>query len=271
MTVDQRARQSERLFPALLKYWRGQRGLSQLDLGLAADVSSRHISFLETGRSSPSVEMVLLLSEVLDVPLRDRNDLLRAGGFEAKYPEPALDEILVGPLRQAVEVMLAGQEPYPMVVLDRLYNVLLANNAAASLTAAFLDDGVIETNLMRVLFAGETAQRMVTNWNDVASDMLRRLQRELLHAPQDDELRRLHDDLVNEPSTPPEWRTLDLADPAEPFLPIRLRLNDGAELSFLTTITAFNAPHNVTLDEIRIESWFPSDDATTAWCRGGEG
>jgi len=267
MTVDERARQSERLFPALLKYWRGQRGLSQLDLGLAANVSSRHISFLETSRSSPSVEMVLLLAEVLDVPLRDRNDLLRAGGFDAQFPEPELDEILVGSLRHAVEVMMAGHEPFPMVVVDRLYNVLLANEAALALTASFLDVGATETNLMRVLFGGETARRIVTNWDDVASNMLRRLQRELLHAPQDDQLRRLHDDLVNSTATPAEWRTLDLADQAEPFLPIRLRLEDGAELAFLTTITAFNAPHNVTLDEIRIESWFPSDDATTVWCQ----
>lgn len=212
--------------------------------------------------------MVLLLAEVLDVPLRDRNDLLRAGGFEPRYPEPELDEILVGPLRQAVEVMLAGHEPFPMVVVDRLYNVLLANDAALSLTAAFVEPGATETNLMRLLFAADSARHIVTNWDHVASNMLRRLQRELLHAPQDDELRRLHDDLVDEPSTPAEWRTLDLADQAEPFLPIRLGLDDGTELSFLTTITAFNAPHNVTLDEIRIESWFPSDDATTAWCQG---
>jgi len=211
--------------------------------------------------------MVLLLAEVLDVPLRDRNDLLRAGGFEAKYPEPELDEILVGPLRQAVDVMLAGHEPFPMVVVDRLYNVLLANKSAMLLTAMFIEAGATETNLMRLLFAGDLARQTITNWDDVASNMLCRLQRELLHAPQDEELRQLHDDLVDAPSTPAEWRTLDLADSAEPFLPIRMRLGDGTELAFLTTITAFNAPHNVTLDEIRIESWFPSDEATTAWCQ----
>lgn len=270
MSVDVPAIRSDRLFPALLKYWRGQRGLSQLDLGVAADVSSRHISFLETGRSGPSVEMVLLLAEVLDVPLRDRNEMLRAGGFEPRFPEPGLDEILVGPLRAAVDVMLEGHKPFPMIVVDRLYNIMLANEPAMLLTDIFLSAHSatvgIETNLLQVLFAADAPRDQILNWDEVAANMLRRVQREILRSPQDDELRSLYENLLDKTSTPDEWRTLDLGDATEPFLPVRLRHPDGTELSFLTTITAFNAPQNVTLDEIRIESWFPTDPQTTDWC-----
>lgn len=261
-----RSDRSERLFPALLKYWRGQRGLSQLDLGLAADVSARHISFLETGRSGPSIEMVLLLGEVLDVPLRDRNEMLRAGGYEATFPEPAVDELLVGPLRDVVDTMLAGHEPFPMIVVDRLYNMVLANTAAMHLSAMFIEPDATDTNMMRLVFGSDASRQRIVNWEEVASNMLRRLQRESLRSPQDEALRALHDEFIASPATPAEWRTLALADAAEPFLTVRLQADHRKELSFLTTITAFNAPQNVTLDEIRIESWFPTDDATRDWC-----
>lgn len=259
---------TDRVFPAMLKYWRGRRGLSQLDLGLTADVSARHISFLETGRSRPSVEMVALLAEVLDVPLRDRNELFRAGGFDPRYPERALGELLDGPLQQVIDAMLTQHDPFPMIVADRLYNIVLANQAAGMLVGAFFPNGdVDDLNLLRVLFVSEVGRKLVVNWDEVASNTLRRLQRETLHSPQDEELRDLHDELIGQDSTPHAWRTPDLGDTSEPFLPIRLRLADEEPvLSFLTTITMFSAPQNVALDELRIEAWYPADDATAEYC-----
>src|SRR5215467_909511 len=118
-----------RLFPALLKHWRGRRGLSQLDLALAADVSARHVSFLETGRAQPSRDMVLRLGATLGIPLRDQNALLVAAGMPEAFPEPSFDDGLPEPIRLAVERMAEKQEPYPLVVMNRVYDVLLVNRA----------------------------------------------------------------------------------------------------------------------------------------------
>src|SRR5437899_2869377 len=127
------ARSETRLFPALLRHWRTRRGLSQLDLAVAGDVSSRHVSFLETGRAQPSREMVLRLGATLNVPLRDQNDMLRAAGFDEAFTEPPLDGGLSPGIARAIDRMLAQHEPYPMTVLDRRYNVLRTNEGATRL------------------------------------------------------------------------------------------------------------------------------------------
>ena len=239
--------------------------MSQLDLALAAEVSSRHISFLETGRSQPSVEMVLYLAETLDVPLRERNDLLRAAGFEAHYAEPTVDDVLDGSLGLALEAMLEHHEPFPLIVVDRLYRVVRTNRAAARLFELVgLKLGRNEVNLLKVMFAAEGAE-LIPNWEEVAVEALRRLQRELLHRPQDEEMQALLADLLATPGIPDSWRQPDPGTPSDPQLTLELRVGE-ATLSFLTTITAFNAPNNVTLDELRIESWFPLDAETTAVC-----
>ena len=150
--TDQPGNGDERVFPALLKYWRGQRGMSQLDLSLAAEVSARHISFLETARSRPSVEMVLTLAETLDVPLRNRNELLRAAGFGARYPEPGIDALLAGPLGITIETMAAHHEPFPLIVIDRTYRVLRLNGAARALIALTgADPDADDLNLVRLV------------------------------------------------------------------------------------------------------------------------
>lgn len=254
---------SERVFPALLRYWRQQRGLSQLDLGSTAQVSPRHISFLETGRSQPSIEMVSLLAETLDVPLRDRNELLRSAGFNARYPEPDVGDLLDGPLGTAIDAMLEHHEPFPMMVFDGLYNVVRTNKGGALFLAMAGATDPVGVNLMRLLFE-PTVRELVTNWEEVAGDILRRMQRESLHRPTDEELAELLAELIEKPGVPEHWRTPDLLAASDPMVQLQATVG-GVELKFLATVTIFNAPSNVTLEELKIESYLPVDEQTRAF------
>ncbi len=239
-----------------------------MDLGLEAGVSTRHISFLETGRSGPSREMVLLLSGVLNVPKRDTNQLLVAAGFDPHYPEPSVEDALTGPLSAALQAMLDHHEPFPMVVFNRLYEILSANRAGTLLAAELLPAGTDSASLVRVLFESDPDTGPVVNWKQAAATILRQIQRDAVHAPQDLELRALLDDLLEVPGVPEHWKEPDLAAESEsPVMPVRFRLGDGAELAFLTTITTFSGSNNVTLDELRIESYFPLDETTEQLCR----
>ncbi len=258
------------LFPALIKNWRNRRGWSQLDLALAADVSARHLSFLETGRAHPSREMVLRLAASLSVPLRDQNALLHAAGFAEAFAEPGLERGLGGPIGTALERMLAHQEPFPMIVMNRLYDVLRANAAATRVLAAMtLEPAAVgpTLNACRILFDPRLARPFVVEWEAVAAMMVSRLHRESLARPDDGELAALVRDLMAYPDVPRSFREPDLTAASEPCLAIRLVRGD-LRLAFLTTVTAFNAPQNVTLEELRIESYFPLDDATRAACEG---
>jgi transcriptional regulator with XRE-family HTH domain len=256
------------LFPALVKNWRHRRGYSQLDLALAADVSARHVSFLETGRAQPSREMVLRLAGAMSVPLRDQNALLHAAGFAEAYAEPGVERGLGGPVGIAIERMLAHQEPFPMIVMNRLYDVLRANAAATRVLGAMtLEPAAIgpTLNAFRVLFDPRLARPFIVDWEKVAAMMLARLHRESLARPDDGELAALVRELCAYPDVPRSFREPDLTAASEPCLVIRL-VRGELELAFLTTVTAFNAPQNVTLDELRLESYFPLDDATRATC-----
>jgi len=261
-------RSEPRLFPALIKHWRGRRGLSQLDLALAANVSSRHVSFLETGRAQPSAEMILRLAAALSVPLRDQNGLLRAAGFEDAFADPGLGSSEVGPVQLAIERMLEHQEPFPMTVLDRRYDILRTNRGADRLFARVISDpSAIEgrPNVYRILFDPRLARPFILDWERVARAFLSRLHRESLERPGDGELAALVRSLLAYPGVPKDWQKPDLSSPSEPCLTFRLKRGD-LELAFLTTVTVFNAPQNVTLEELRLESYFPLDDATKKAC-----
>jgi transcriptional regulator with XRE-family HTH domain len=257
-----------RLFPALIKHWRGRRGLSQLDLALEADVSARHVSFLETGRAQPSREMILRLAAALSIPLRDQNALLRAAGFENVFDDGDARSIDQGPIGAALERMLAQQEPFPLTVLDRHYNLFRGNAAAQRLLTRFVRDPSALSgplNVYRALFDPRIARSFIVDWERVARAFLSRLHREALGRPEDAELSALLRGLFEYPGVPRDWQTPDLSMPSEPCLSFRFR-RDDLELAFLTTVTVFNAPQNVTLDELRIESYFPLDDATRRTC-----
>jgi transcriptional regulator with XRE-family HTH domain len=258
-----------RVFPALLRHWRTRRGMSQLDLGLAANVSARHVSFLETARAAPSREMVLRLASTLHVPLRDQNVLLRASGFADAWAEPEVGPGgLPKPILAAIERMLEKHEPYPMTVIDRAYNVTRSNRGGTALLSRFvqkphkLAEGL---NLFALLFDPELARPFLVDWERVAHSLVARLHREVLASPEDGALGALLASLFRYPGVPESFRQPDFSVADEPVMTLRLK-RDEVELSFLTTVTAFNAPQNVTLEELRLESYFPLDEATEAHC-----
>lgn len=263
------------LIPALLKQWRAQRGLSQLDLALAADVSARHISFLETGRSLPSPEMVLLLGATLGVPLRQVNTMLVAAGHDPVYDE-SVDE-LPGPVGEALELCKAHHEPFPLVVIDSVYSVLDLNRGAAAVIGALLGLPPLEEhpdraaiaelglNLARLTFDPAGAQPYLVNFDDVGRQLLWRIQREVLADPDDGELHTLLDELLAMPTVADSWRQVDLAVPSDPALVLHLRRGE-LELRFLTTVMSFQAPQNVSVERLHVEQWFPYDDATAEAC-----
>ena len=280
------------LFPAMLKYWRGKRGLSQLDLALTAEVSSRHLSFLETGRAKPSQAMVLRLACALDVSLRQANAMLRAAGFPARYPEPGPDR-LPAQLVEALALMKAHHEPYPMLVLDRRYDILDMNAGAAALFGALLrpqdpahdtqphdaqphdtqpheqdqadePQGPARHNLARLTFS-QALRGTLLNAAQVRQALLWRIQREVLDEPDEGPLAELLEELLQSPTIDPAWRDVDLASPSSPLLDVHLRVGQQ-ELRFMTMVTSLQAPQTVTLDELRIETWFPMDAATTLAC-----
>ncbi len=246
------------LFPALLKHWRHSRGLSQLDLAVAADVSARHVSFLETGRSTPSPEMVLLLGHTLGVPLRHVNEMLRAADHEPVYDD---DDHLPPEVQAAIDLLKVHHEPHPLIVVDRLYTIRDLNDGAMLLMQAMLGDGTEGANLARATFDPEAAQPFIVNFEHVGRELLWRIQREVLADPNDNELQELLAELLEMPTVDPDWRQVDLATPSEPVLVIHLR-KDDLDLRFLTMVTAFQAPQNVLAEDLRLETWFPADDTT---------
>ena len=252
------------VFPALLKYWRSRRGLSQLDLALTADVSARHISFLETGRSQPSEKMVLLLASTLDVPLRERNTMLREAGFSPVFEEPAMEELDTD-IEHALRVMLRQHEPFPMMIVNRSYDVLRMNKAATCMVSMCVEQVPDQWNAIHALFDQEWFRPYIVDWERTARTAVARLHREALQIRQNTRLRSILDEILDAPDIPQSWRTHDLSRGSEGALHLRFEVS-GQILSFVTTMMSFQAPQNVTLEEIRIESYFPSDQATEDTC-----
>ncbi len=256
------------LFPALLRYWRSKRGFSQLDLSLVAEVSTRHLSFLETGRAQPSEEMVLRLASVLDLSMRDKNALLGAAGFLQRFSEPA-PTTLAGPAERALDHMLVQHEPFPLIIFDSSYEVVRHNRAAASLLSRFIAEPQVVSlplNVFDLLFDPRLSRPFIEDWERLAQLMLMRLQRELLQCPNHPRLPALLERVLGFPEVPAGWQQPDFALGAEAVSCFSLQ-RDDLRLTFLTTITAFAAPQNVTLEELRIESYFPADSQTELLCR----
>jgi transcriptional regulator with XRE-family HTH domain len=262
------SRDDSTLFSALLRHWRMRRGLSQLDLSVNAEVSSRHISFLETGRAQPSREMVLILGAALGLPFRDQNALLRAAGFQDQFAEPNLSEGLTGAVARTVERMLQKHEPYPLVVLSGGYDLVRANTAALKFLAwGMLDPSALKPpgNLFRVVFDPKLARNFILDWERVARWLLNRLHREALARPNDVRVSALLRDVLAYPELHPSLRQPDFTELSDPVLAFRIA-RDGRELAFLSTVTHFDAPQNVTLEELKLESFYPMDDATADAC-----
>jgi transcriptional regulator with XRE-family HTH domain len=251
-------------FGRLLRQWRSQRGMSQLTLAVEAGVSSRHLSFVETGRAQASREMVLLLARVLDVPLRDRNDLLVAAGYAPIYRATALDAPALGQVRRALDFILRQQEPYPAIVLDRHWNILLANTATGRLVEALLEPSVVGElggNAMRLMFHPRGFRPHIVNWEPAAAALIQWLHRDALSGFADPETRRLLDEMLAYPGVPARGGTLHLEVSPTPLLTIEFRKGD-LTLRYFTALTSLGTPHDITLQELRIESYFPADEAT---------
>jgi transcriptional regulator with XRE-family HTH domain len=264
MSSPERQAESESAFGRLLREWRARRRVSQLGLAVEAGVSSRHVSFIETGRAQPSREMVLMLARVLDVPLRDRNDLLMSAGYAAMYRATDLDAPALEQARRALDFMLRQQEPYPAIVVDRHWTILKANAGAVRLVEAFTDpEGASEWggNAMRLMFHPRGFRPYIVNWEAMAAALIQWLHRDVLSGIGGAETRSLLDELLSYPGVPPRWRTLDLDVSTAPFLAIDFAKGD-LHLRFFSTLTSLGTPHDITLQELRVEAFFPADEAT---------
>ncbi|AME24402.1 MULTISPECIES: helix-turn-helix domain-containing protein [Burkholderiaceae] len=243
----------------LIKHWRERRRMSQLLLANEAEISSRHLSFIETGRASPSRAMVLRLAEYLDVPLRERNQLLTAAGFAPVFRERSLEDQSMAPARLAVEQVLKGHDPYPALAIDRHWNLISANGAVAALVAS-ADPALLEppVNVLRLSLHPNGLASKIANLGQWRRHLLERLDGQI-RVSGDVQLIALRDELSSYPGASNEDRTME-SSIAIPFV-----LNTTAgRLSFITTTLVFGTPVDVTLSELAIEMFFPADEATAA-------
>ncbi|HWI74181.1 MAG TPA: helix-turn-helix transcriptional regulator [Baekduia sp.] len=250
---------------ALLRRWRDQRRLSQMELALEADVSTRHLSFVETGRSKPSREMVVRLAEHLDVPLRERNELLLAAGYAPAYPESSLEDAELGQVRDAVRRLLAAHEPYPAVAVDRRWE-LVDGNAGVALITAGAAAHLLEppVNALRLSLHPDGMAPRIANLAEWRGHVLGRLRREVT-ATQDAQLRSLLAELEAYPGGDDDPGETVPA-PGAIVVPLRLR-TDAGELAFMSTVTTFGTPLDITVSELSIEAFFPADDHTASVLR----
>ncbi|MEM7774119.1 MAG: helix-turn-helix domain-containing protein [Pseudomonadota bacterium] len=263
-------------FGRRLSKWRKRRGLSQLELALAAACSQRHVSFLELDRTQPSRDMVLRLSDALDLPLRQSNALLLAAGFAPVWAESDLSAEALAPIRQALNFMLTQQEPFPAVVVDRRWNLLQANTAATKLVTFLTGPIAAGTpiNLADALVAPDILRPYLMNWPDVVAYFIRTIEADE-NADSSQQTAELLARLKTYPdvSTIRDDQTTSLPD--GPVLPMHFEKN-GTHLHLFTTVATLGTPQDITLQELRIECFFPMDDATAdvfrAWAaeRGTE-
>ena len=253
-------------FGSILSEWRAIRRLSQLDLALAAGISQRHVSFVESGRAQPSRDMIFKLADGLDLPLRARNDLLLTAGFAPVYRERGLDLSEMKAARDALELILKHQEPYPAIVMDVRWNIVMRNDAAsrilgfcvgANTLRALFPDGVI--NFMEVMFAPNGLKQHIANWKYWRAALLRRLRREAAgnaKSPSEALRRKFDSDPLQ---TGGDVNHHD--DGSDPMLALELRVGDR-DLLLFTTFTTFGTPQDVSLQELRIDMSFPANEAT---------
>ncbi len=229
------------------------------------------MSFLETGRAKPSRRMVMQLAETLAVPFRERNALLLAAGFAPVFRESSLDDADLAPVRAALEAILEQQRPYPAVAMNRRWDIIRTNDPANRFFGMLLDgratdDLTARPNVLRLMFHPQGLRPSVTNWNDVAPELLRRVQREAVGGVTDAATNALIEEIRSYPGVPSKWHSQDVDQPLLPVLPIRF-LAGGRAFNFFSAVTVLGTPQDVTVQELRIESFFPSDPATAAAAR----
>jgi transcriptional regulator with XRE-family HTH domain len=247
---------------ALLRHWRKVRGKSQLDLSADSDVSQRHISFIESGRSSPSRETLIDIAKALDVPLRDRNTLLLAAGYAPIYSEVTWDSQEMQSVTRALNRMLKQHEPFPAVVMDRYWNVLMTNESAPRFFDCFFDRSARRgpRNMLHLMFDPQGMRPFIANWESAAKGLFERVYRESVGRIVDEKTKELLDALLAYPDVKREW-TLPKTQGVMPIIPLSF-VKDGKILNYFSMVTTVGTPQTVAAQELRIESMFPVDEAT---------
>ncbi len=250
MSSSARAKRRASQVGTLLQYWRDVRGMSQLALAIEADVSPRHVSFIETGRAQPSREMVLHLATTLDVPLREQNGLLLAAGYAPIFRESRLDAPELQTVRVALDAILAKQEPYPAVVMNRAWDILTSNTAATRFFGHLLGDAAVPPppNVVRMMFDPACLRPFVSNWEAVGG-------------VKDEATATLLADVLAYPGVPERWSRPDPDAPLVPVIPVSFSRH-GRAYTFFSAVTTLGTPQDVTLQELRIECFFPMNAET---------
>ena len=254
-------------FGNLLKYWRKQRNFSQLDLAVFSDVSQKHISFLESGRANPSQEMILQLATVLDIPLREQNVMLTAAGFAPIYSERDLSSPEFEPIRKALDFILLSQTRSPILIMDRYWNLIQTNPVSQQLmnwlinpedlNKFYIDEKI---NLMRLMFHPQGLKPFVANWEEIASHLIKRVYREAITNGNNQQPMQLYEELQTYPDVPQLWKSHSHTWQL-PLLSVNF-LKDGLNLNFFSAIATLGTPHDIMLQELRIETLFPADELT---------
>jgi transcriptional regulator with XRE-family HTH domain len=246
----------------LLRYWRDLRGKSQFDLSLDTGVSQKQISFVESGRSAPNRQTLVIIAQALDIPLRDRNTLLLAGGYAPIYSESDWDSVEMKSVTDALKRILRQQEPFPAMVMDRYWNVLMMNESAPRFFNCFIDVAAREgrQNILHLLFDPKGMRPFIANWEDVARSLFERVYRESVGRVVDEKTRALVAALLAYPDVKGDWKS-PVALSFVPVIPIGF-VKDGQVLNYFSMVTTVGTPQTVAAQELRIECMFPADERT---------
>lgn len=253
-------------FGKLLRSWRVRRHLSQLDLSVNADISQRHISFLESGRSTPSRPMVLLLADALDLPLRNRNAMLQAAGCENLYPQRDLNSAEMQPIKHALEITLSHHDPYPALVTDRDWNVLMGNNAAHRVFNILGDLEKIwadvcpsgQKNILKLMCHENGLRKFCDNWEEYGPILLMRCRREA-NLQGNSQLNALLDEVAGWAGVPSSWTRPDIQHTVPAVIPMSIT-HGGLTLKLFSSTSTFGTAHDITAEELRVECFFPADE-----------
>jgi transcriptional regulator with XRE-family HTH domain len=256
-------------FGSLLRHWRLARRVSQLALAAEAGISGRHLSFLETGRAQPSREMVKLLATVLDVPLAEQNNFLVAAGYAPIYGERELSAPELQHVRRALDFILKQQDPYPAIVFDGEWNIMMRNDAHNRIFSLFrIVSGTGRKegrNAMRTIFHPEAMRQFIVNWEEIAGPLMQALHREAADGSNVNAAR-LRDELLTYPDVPSRWKVPDALSVVPPLLTMRLK-KDDLSLAFFSTLTMLATPRDIMLQQLRIECFYPADAITEETAR----
>lgn len=249
----------------LLKQWRGLRGRSQLDISVDTGISQRQISFIESGRSIPTRSTLMGIAQVLEVPLRERNALLLAAGYAPLYSDATWNSDEMKSIGKALERVLAQHEPYPAIVMDRYWNVLLTNEAAPRFFNCFIDMSKRPTprNMLHLMFDPQGMRPFIANWETVAKNLVQRVHREAVGHMVDQKTQDLVAELLSYPDIHSDWRTPETPTPPLPTIPISFA-KDGVTTHYFSLVTTVGTPKTIAAQELRIECMYPADAKTEA-------